>query len=267
MSAAPPFEWRPPLPASARIDFVSDLHLSAAMPRTFAAFTAYLQHTPADAVIILGDLFEAWVGDDARHDDWERSCVDALAAASRRTRLAFMAGNRDFLVGDAMLAAAGMQGLPDPTLMELHGTRCLLSHGDALCVDDLPYQQFRRVVRSPGWQAGFLCKPLAERRQIATAMRGASPVRGSLDGDMAIDVNAAEALRWLRAAGASVLVHGHTHRPGEHRLELGEPMAIERRVVLSDWDLDTTGTQRAEVLAWTAHGLRRLDPAAAALPR
>ncbi|MDE1950655.1 MAG: metallophosphoesterase, partial [Burkholderiales bacterium] len=123
---AAPTEWR-------AIDFISDLHLSAALPRTFAAWAAHLRSTPADAVFILGDLFEVWIGDDSSGQAFEHSCVEALVDAASRRQLAFMAGNRDFLVGSEMLRESGMMGLPDPTLLDAWGHRVLLSHGDALC--------------------------------------------------------------------------------------------------------------------------------------
>ena len=247
------FEWV--APASWRtIDLISDLHLCEAMPRTFDAFRAYLQSTQADAVFVLGDLFEVWVGDDMRQRPFESACVDLLAEAASRRCVAFMVGNRDFLVGSAMLSASGMAGLPDPTVLSAWGQRLLLSHGDALCVADLPYQAFREQVRSAAWQATFLAKPLPERLQIAAEIRHASRTRRQFDGDGTVDVDAAQAVRWLHAMGAAELVHGHTHRPGSQTLAPGF-----RRHVLSDWDLDNA--QRAEVLRLTRDGLARLAPA------
>lgn len=233
---------------------MSDLHLAVATPKTTRAFVEYLRVTPADAVVILGDLFEVWIGDDIRHDPWERALIEALADASRRTVMAFMVGNRDFLVGDDLLAAAGLQPLADPSCIELFGQRLLLSHGDALCLADAPYQAFRRMVRSREWQLQCLAQPLDERRRIAAQVRGASNLRRQFDGEMNADVDTTEALRWLEAAHADVLVHGHTHKPGEHRLRADGP---QRRIVLSDWDLDHDTRPRAEVLRWTAGGLAR----------
>jgi UDP-2,3-diacylglucosamine hydrolase len=243
-----PGQWR-------AIDFISDLHLSEALPRTFDAWAAHLQHTSADAVFILGDLFELWVGDDARARPFERRCVEVLAAAARQRQIAFMVGNRDFLVGPALLGDAGMIGLPDPLLLAAWGRRLLLSHGDVLCLSDLPYQAFRAQVRDPAWQARFLAQPLPERLQIAAGLRAAA-TRQRFDGAASADVDAAEAVRWLQAAGAATLVHGHTHRPGGGALAPG----FERHV-LSDWDLDS-GT-RAEVLRLTRDGFQRITPSAA----
>ncbi len=244
-----PQHWR-------AIDLISDLHLCQALPRTLAAWAAHLQHTPADAVFILGDLFEVWVGDDAMTRPFERQCVAMLAAAARQRSIAFMVGNRDFLVGPALLRASGMTGLHDPTLLDAWGRRVLLSHGDALCLDDLPYQAFRAEVRSSAWQQQFLARPLAERLQIAADIRRASTTRAHFDGLASADVDTAEALRWLRATGAAQLVHGHTHRPASHTLAPG----FERQV-LSDWDLDQS--TRAEVLRLTRDGLERVAPATA----
>lgn len=244
-----PATWR-------TIDLISDLHLCESMPRTFETFRSYLENTRADAVFVLGDLFEVWVGDDMRHRPFESACVDVLAEAASHRYLAFMAGNRDFLLGSEMQRAAGLTGLPDPTLLNAWGERLLLSHGDALCLEDLPYQAFRQQVRSGSWQAGFLAKPLAERLQIAAEIRHASRTRRQFDGDASADVDAAEAVRWLHATGAAELVHGHTHRPASQVLAPGF-----QRHVLSDWDMDNA--QRAEVLRLTRGGLQRLAPAAA----
>jgi UDP-2,3-diacylglucosamine hydrolase len=168
-----------------------------------------------------------------------------------------MAGNRDFLVGTAFLQSTGLQRLDDPMLATGWGQSLVLTHGDALCLADTRYQQFRAMVRNPEWQRPMLARPLAERRAIARQMRQMSEPGRPEDG---ADVDAAAALQWLRGAGSVVMVHGHTHRPGA--MDLGEGC---RREVLSDWDLD--GPQpRAEVMRWSAAGLQRLSPAAALAP-
>jgi len=245
---AAPRDWK-------AIDFISDLHLCAALPRTFDAWAAHLLYTPADAVFILGDLFEVWVGDDARTLPFERQCVEALAEAASHRSLAFMVGNRDFLLGAAMLRATGMMGLPDPTVLDAWGQRVLLSHGDELCLDDKPYQAFRAEVRSPAWQQRFLARPLPERLDVAAEIRRESSARRRFDGDTSADIDAAEAVRWMHAMGAAEMVHGHTHRPGSNALAPGF-----KRHVLSDWDLDQG--QRAEVLRLTRDGFQRVAPAA-----
>ena len=235
------------------IDFVSDLHLCEALPKTFEAFAQHVLNTPASAVFILGDLFEAWVGDDMGQRGFERRCVELLAQASQRRQLAFMVGNRDFLVGADFLAQTGCWALPDPTVLQAFGHRTVLSHGDAWCLSDLPYQAFRSQVRSPAWQAEFLARPLGERLKIAADIRSASQGRRQFDGAAESDVDTTAALACLHQADAANLVHGHTHRPGDNQLAPG----FKRRV-LSDWDLDRG--QRAEVLRWTSSGFQRLAP-------
>lgn len=250
-----PTFWEVRLPPSWQvIDFISDLHLAEDTPLTFNAWSEHLQNTPADAVVILGDLFEVWVGDDARHAGFEARCAEVLATAAATRTIAFMPGNRDFLVGGDMLKACGMMALPDPTVMVGFGERLLVSHGDALCIDDVDYQAFRRDVRRSAWQDDFLARPLSERRSLAREIRARSEQR-----KMAhpahdwFDVDSASAVRWMHEAGTPTLVHGHTHRPGSEPLAPGFS-----RHVLSDWDLDHG--HRAEVLRWRRSGLARVEP-------
>lgn len=245
---AAPARWR-------AIDFISDLHLDAAHPRTFEAWQRQMLHTTADAVFLLGDIFEVWVGDDARFAGFEQRCAEVLAAASRRCTLAFMPGNRDFLVGDVLLAECGVQRLADPTLLIAFGTEVLLTHGDALCLADTDYQRFRAMVREPAWQAAFLARPLTQRQVVARQLRDASEANKAAQTSTEwADVDAATAVQWLQAAGCTQMLHGHTHRPGSAALAPGF-----QRHVLSDWDLDAA-TPRAEVLRLTAMGLQRLSP-------
>lgn len=243
-----------------RVDFISDLHLAPDMPRTFAAWAAWLRATPADAVFILGDLFDAWVGDDARHEGFEAECTAVLAEASRRLHLAFMVGNRDFLIGKDWAEASGLTLLADPTLLVALDQRVLLTHGDALCLADTEYQHFRTQVRSPAWQAMVLALPLAERRRRAAQMRHASEQRYAQrapTGEVA-DIDFGAAAAWMRSAGAPLMIHGHTHRPAS------ETFAADcTRHVLSDWDCDAPGAPRAEVLRLTRTGLERLPASAA----
>jgi UDP-2,3-diacylglucosamine hydrolase len=255
-----PVFWEIVAPAGWRsVDFVSDLHLCAERPLTFDAFAAYLQGTTADAVFILGDLFELWIGDDARDAPFEARCCDLLAEASATRSVAFMAGNRDFLVGADMLRSCGVMALADPAVLIGFGQRLLLSHGDALCVSDLAYQRFRAEVRSPRWQREFLALPLPDRLSRARGIREESERRKrAIDhGDWA-DVDAASAVRWMHEAGARTLIHGHTHSPGSEPLAPGFI-----RHVLTDWELDEPGAPpRAEVLRLSARGLRRMAPIA-----
>jgi UDP-2,3-diacylglucosamine hydrolase len=239
-----PSQWRV-------IDFISDLHLHAGDPATFRAWRGYLAHTGADAVFMLGDLFEVWVGDDmlgsGNHDargevdDFALACAEVLRQSATRRPQYFMCGNRDFLVGEKMLRACGLQGLADPCVLEFAGTRWLLSHGDALCLEDTEYQVFRRMVRARQWQSDFLAQPLAQRQAIARQLRAQSeqhkqahPAPSVVDTDLAS--------LWLHQAGAPTLIHGHTHQPADHALADGR-----QRWVLSDWDLHAD-LPRAQVL-------------------
>ena len=243
------------------IDFISDLHLAEDTPRGFDAFAAYLQHTPADAVFILGDLFEAWVGDDVRFEGFEARCAAVLSATSAQRHIAFMVGNRDFLLGADMLRACGVQALPDPVVLSAFGARVLLTHGDAWCSADLDYQRLRAEVRSPAWQAAVLAQPLAQRHVLARQMRAQSEQHQASRTGPWFDVDRATAIESMQRANTPTLIHGHTHRPGDETLAPG----FMRRV-LSDWELDHGAAPRAEVLRWGARGFERLSPAAAIAP-
>ena len=235
------------------VDFISDLHLQASEPATFDAWVRYMHATPADAVFILGDLFEVWVGDDAAADSetFEARCAAVLRSTAQTRAVYFMHGNRDFLVGPAFLAQCEVTGLDDPTVLSFASQRWLLSHGDALCLDDVDYLQFRAQVRSPQWQQHFLAQPLEQRRAVARNIRTQSESRKHA-GTVYADVDSTAACQWLQAAHASTLIHGHTHRPAEH--DLGNGL---HRTVLSDWDLTAT-PHRAEVLRLTDSGLQRI---------
>ncbi|MDB5753453.1 MAG: lpxH [Ramlibacter sp.] len=219
-----PAAWR-------TVECISDLHLQPSDPATFEAWRSYMDRTGADALFILGDLFEAWVGDDAaREPGFDADCALVLQRTAQRLPLFLMHGNRDFLLGQALAAQAGLTLLADPTVLQLGEHRWLLSHGDALCVDDTEYLAFRDKVRSPRWQSDFLAQPLQRRQQIARGLRGESEEHKRNDRHYP-DVDSGTALQWLRAADAPVLVHGHTHKPADHPLD-----GAHRRIVLSDWD-------------------------------
>ena len=251
MPAGPAFAQLQAPPSWRTIDFISDLHLHAMEPATFDAWRLYMQQTPADAVFILGDLFDVWAGDDsAAAPGFEADCAAALQAGAARTAVFFMPGNRDFLVGAGFLQACGTTPLPDPAVLGFNGRRWLLTHGDALCIGDIAYMQFRQEVRSPAWQQEFLSKPLAQRQALATDLRERSEARKRL-GTAYPDVDSDEACAWLAAADAQVLIHGHTHRPADH------VMAAGRRIVLSDWDA-LANPPRLQVLRLTGEGLRRI---------
>ena len=258
----PPVAELQALPSWRTVDFISDLHLGADEPATFGAWQQYLRGTPADAVFILGDLFEVWPGDDviaAGTGSFEHGCACALREAASRMAVFFMHGNRDFLVGQALMSFSHATLLPDPTVLGFSGQRWLLSHGDALCLDDVDYMRFRELVRGNAWQSDFLARPLAERQAIARELRRQSEARkqpGAHDARYA-DVDGAATRQWLAAANARTLIHGHTHQPAEH--DLGDGLT---RVVLSDWDLSAR-PPRADVLRLSAAGLQRLDLASA----
>ncbi|MBW8845656.1 MAG: UDP-2,3-diacylglucosamine diphosphatase [Burkholderiales bacterium] len=234
-----------------QVDLLSDLHLGPETPGTLARLQRHLAETPAQAVLLLGDIFEVWVGDDARTLPFEAGCVAMLREASQRLDLFFMHGNRDFLVGADMLAACGMTALPDPTLLAAFGQRWLLVHGDAQCLDDTAYQAFRSQVRSPEWQAQVLAQPLEARLALGRQMREGSRAAQAAQ-LMATDLDTAACRALLREAGATTMIHGHTHRPAEH--DLGGGL---QRVVLSDWDLDAT-PPRGDVIRLSATGLQRI---------
>ncbi|MDO9003179.1 MAG: UDP-2,3-diacylglucosamine diphosphatase [Aquabacterium sp.] len=236
------------------IDFVSDLHLHAGLPRTASALARYLQDTPADAVLIMGDLFEAWVGDDMRHAGFEADCTAFLAEAGQRLHLGLMVGNRDFLLGHDMVAACHAHALADPTILTAFGQQVLLTHGDALCLADQAYLRFRAQVRQPAWRDAFLAKPLTDRLMVARQMREASAAhQHQQTPDNWADVDEAAAGAWMQAAHTPVLVHGHTHRP--KTAAFGIPGGT--RHVLSDWDLDGAHP-RCEVLRLSAQGFERV---------
>jgi UDP-2,3-diacylglucosamine hydrolase len=244
--AAPP-HWR-------TVDFISDLHLQSSEPATVTAWQHYLHSTPADALFILGDLFEVWVGDDAMAEpgSFEAQGCAALQAAAQRLPVYFMHGNRDFLAGPAFLTHCGITGLADPTVLVFGGQRTVLSHGDLLCLDDGDYQRFRVQARSAAWQQEFLSKPLPQRRTLARGIRQESEARKQSGAPYA-DVDSPAAIAWLQAARARTLIHGHTHRPANHALAPGL-----QRVVLSDWDA-AARPPRAEVLRMTTEGLERIQ--------
>lgn len=233
--------------------FVSDLHLDPARPAITALFLDFLarQAGRADACYILGDLFEAWIGDD---DDAElgRRVAGALRAlADSGVPVHFLHGNRDFLIGERFAAAAGVRLLPESEAINLYGEPVLLLHGDTLCTDDADYQAFRAQVRDPAWQARLLELPLAQRRALAGQLRETSQQATQLKETAITDVNLEAVDGALRARGIRRMIHGHTHRPAIHEWMLdGQPA---RRAVLGDW-YDRGSVLRCDVTGW------RLEP-------
>ncbi|MBF8221516.1 UDP-2,3-diacylglucosamine diphosphatase [Halomonas sp. 328] len=223
---------------------ISDLHLQPQAPEITAGFLAYLEAARgAEALYILGDFFEAWIGDDLLAlGDADPSGHAALAAevaqALRRlaesgTAIYLMHGNRDFLLGDDYAAACGATLLPDPSVVEIDGQRILLMHGDSLCTRDEAYMAFRAQARDPRWQAQILAMPIPERLALARQLRDRSGEANSNKAEDIMDVTPDEVVRVMREQGVTTLIHGHTHRPALHPMELdGQPA---RRLVLGDW--------------------------------
>ena len=215
--------------------FISDLHLDDRRPETTASLLNFLdtETANADALYILGDLFEFWLGDDV-----PSKCAMQVAAAlgglaDKDIPCYFMHGNRDFLLKQAYAKSAGMTLLPEEQVVDLYGESVLLMHGDSLCTDDLAYQQFRAMVRNPAWQQDFLAKPPQERLEIALQARDASAEhKGNVE--MAImDVNSTEVIAAFERHGVRKMIHGHTHRPAIHDLTIDGNAA--QRIVLGDW--------------------------------
>ncbi|HEY8355431.1 MAG TPA: UDP-2,3-diacylglucosamine diphosphatase [Methylophilaceae bacterium] len=217
--------------------FISDLHLWPTRQRTTDDFVRFADGITGDtdALYILGDLFEYWAGDDDLADPHHRSVVQALERLhTRGVRCYLMHGNRDFLIGDDFADAAKLEILPDPCLRELYGHRVLLSHGDALCTEDIAYQQFRMQVRQPEWLSGFLGQPLAVRKAQIEALRMRSEQEKSGKSEYIMDVSAEAVAQLLRQHGLPELfIHGHTHRPARHDLEIDGHLI--QRHVLGDW--------------------------------
>ncbi len=217
--------------------FISDLHLCASRPQITAAFLHFLKNTAinANAVYILGDLFEYWAGDDDVEDAHHQAIIaDFRALADTSVKIYFMHGNRDFLIAEGFCNAAKITLLHDPTLINLHGKKALLSHGDDLCTDDVAYQTFRRQVRDPQWQADFLGQPLQSRKHQIEAIRTRSEQEKSQKSMQIMDVNQDTVTALLMAYDyPDLLIHGHTHRPNQHHIQLNGHNIT--RWVLGDW--------------------------------
>ncbi len=240
-----------------QIHFISDLHLCTGRPALTAVFERYLAG-PARAaarLYILGDLFEYWAGDDDLDDPLNTHVAGLLAdLAESGCQVFFMPGNRDFLIGADFAARARLQLLAEPARIELGNEAVLLCHGDSLCTDDLAYQAFRSQVRNPAWQAQFLGQPLAVRKQVIAGVRMKSEEAKSEKAAAIMDVNAEAVIALLREHGVHQLIHGHTHRPADHQVDVdGSP---GQRRVLADWR-DENGTAGGEVLVWADGKLSR----------
>ena len=199
--------------------FVSDLHLTPDRPEATERFFHLLAGVAprASALYVLGDLFEHWVGDDDVEEPFNASVADAIRSLSGQgVRVSFMQGNRDVLAGQGFVARCGASLIADPTVIELHGTRTLLMHGDSLCTDDTEYQAFRTYARDPENQRRFLAQPIAARRAQMMGMRAESEKSKKGKAADIMDVSTATVERTLREFGFPRLIHGHTHRPARH---------------------------------------------------
>lgn len=215
--------------------FISDLHLHESRPQITLAFFHFLhtQAIAAEALYILGDFFDAWIGDDDKSELAQQIAHELLALKQQGVAIYFMHGNRDFLVGTDYAKQAGIELIPEGTVIDLYGTATLLVHGDALCTGDSEYQQFRTMVRSAQWQQQVLAQPLAARRALAAQLREKSQSMNSLKADDIMDVTPAEVIRQMTQAQVQLLIHGHTHRPARHSLQINNQIA--ERIVLGDW--------------------------------
>jgi UDP-2,3-diacylglucosamine hydrolase len=216
--------------------FISDLHLDADRPDATACFLHYLDGPAraAEALYILGDLFDAWVGDDvvSEHDATVIAALRRFTAAGHRCAL--LTGNRDFLIGPRFAAATGIDLLADGTRIEIAGDRALLMHGDVLCTDDRAYQRYRRIVRNTWVQGAFLSLPATARRAIAARLRAGSTAANALKPGAIMDVNGDAVRGVVAGTGVRWLIHGHTHRPAVHRVELRDGEV--GRIVLAAWE-------------------------------
>jgi UDP-2,3-diacylglucosamine hydrolase len=215
--------------------FISDLHLDEARPRVIGQFERFLAEgaAGAEALYILGDLFEYWVGDDGLELPLPSRIARAVGETARSMPVSFMHGNRDFLVAERFARHAGVTLIEDPTAIDLHGERALLMHGDTLCTGDQAYQAFRRQVRDPKWQAAALARPLEERVALARGLRAESEHAKNGKALEIMDVAPEAVEDAFRLSGCRLMIHGHTHRPGMHRHRVDGQECT--RWVLSDW--------------------------------
>ena len=230
--------------------FISDLHLEAKRPEIGEQFLAFLAGPArdADALYVLGDLFEVWLGDDDPSPYYAQMKSAIRELADSGVPVFFMHGNRDFMIGGAFAAEAGVTLLSDPHPLELHGKKVLLSHGDALCTDDVEYQQVRVMTRNSEWQAMMMAKSIEERIAFALQSREKSMARHATMDEEIADVNQDAVEQTIQEHGVDVLLHGHTHRPAVHSFHVGDRPV--RRIVLGDW------YEQGSMVEWDKNGPR-----------
>ena len=230
--------------------FISDLHLEIGRPEIGEQFLAFLlgEARDAEALYILGDLFDAWLGDDDPNPYYATMKMALRELADTGVPIFFMHGNRDFMIGEDFATETGISILDDPTIVELYGEPVLLAHGDALCTDDVEYQQVRLMTRNPDWQAMMLAKSIEERIAFALQAREQSKARGQSLSDEIMDVNQEAVAAALRDHDVVTLLHGHTHRPAIHDVDLGDRIA--KRIVLGDW------YEQGSIVRWDENGPR-----------
>jgi UDP-2,3-diacylglucosamine hydrolase len=215
--------------------FISDLHLSADRPDITSLFIHFLNHEAreAEALYILGDLFEAWLGDDMVLPEYTEAIASLKALSDSGVPIYIMHGNRDFLLGEAFSIMSGSTLLDDPTVIDLYGQPTLLLHGDTLCTDDIPYQKFRAMVRNPAWQQEILARSPNERLALAKQYRELSQTETGNKAEDIMDVNQQEVEQLMTDKGIYRMIHGHTHRPAIHDFVIDAQSA--QRIVLGDW--------------------------------
>jgi len=230
--------------------FISDLHLEASRPEIGHQFLAFLrgEARSAEALYILGDLFEVWLGDDDPNPYYAEMKTAIRELTDSGVPVSFMHGNRDFTIGEQFGADTGVTLLSDPTPVDLYGDRVLLSHGDVLCTDDVQYQQVRTMTRNPDWQAMMLAKSIEERIAFAIQARQESIERGESIEDEIADVNTDAVVAMMQSHDVSILLHGHTHRPAVHTFDIDGAEAT--RIVLGDW------FEQGSVVRWDTNGPR-----------
>lgn len=230
--------------------FISDLHLETSKPEIGRQFLNFLggEAREADALYILGDLFESWVGDDDPNPHYADIKGALKVLADSGVPIFFMHGNRDFMIGSQFADETGVTILDDPECIELHGDKVMLSHGDALCIDDKQYQQVRLMTRNPEWQAMMRAKPLQQRLAFAENARQQSQEYNDSVGEDIMDVNQDAVVGTFRKRDIDILLHGHTHRPAIHEVDLKGRTG--QRIVLGDW------FEQGSVVRWDERGPR-----------